>query len=207
VTMIGLSWGGDVDFDDIGGGDEDPVVEEGRIQNGDEYLMCFEREQRKRPLILSIQSLPVLEYKYPDLITLFSLSSSPSSSSSTHHKLSTSPTYKMPDHFYTTVTSGELAPSSGYVSEGIAAYVDSTQQPRVTAVYRWFSPQSGDHFYTTDPSGELAPKSGYKSEGVAFWVCTSPFLSFPLPQKKHIETDKEKRQDCSRRIRPLFPVV
>jgi len=30
--------GGVVDFDDIGGGDEDPVVEEGRIQNGDEYL-------------------------------------------------------------------------------------------------------------------------------------------------------------------------
>ncbi|MCX6674186.1 MAG: hypothetical protein NTY37_10465 [Methanothrix sp.] len=77
------------------------------------------------------------------------------------------------DHFYTTDPTGELAPSSGYVSEGITGYVGTSQMVGTTALYRWYNSGNGDHFYTTDPTGELAPSSGYVSEGITGYLWTS----------------------------------
>jgi len=76
------------------------------------------------------------------------------------------------DHFYTTDPTGELAPSSGYVSEGITGYIGTYQTAETTALYRWYNSGNGDHFYTTDPTGELAPGSGYVSEGITGYIGT-----------------------------------
>ncbi|MBL0258211.1 MAG: hypothetical protein IPQ03_12095 [Bacteroidetes bacterium] len=68
----------------------------------------------------------------------------------------------------------ELAPASGYTSEGIACYVYRTQEPDTVPLYRWYHAGNGDHFYCLDPHGELAPSSGYASEGIACYVPIDP---------------------------------
>lgn len=79
------------------------------------------------------------------------------------------------NHFYTTITSGEMAASSGYKHEGIAGYVwDSSFifpiDPRSVPLYRWYNPGVHDHFYTTNPTGESAAQSGYMKEGGDYHV-------------------------------------
>ena len=87
-------------------------------------------------------------------------------------------------HFYTTDPTGELAPSSGYTSEGIIGYIvapqqpQQPQQPETKALYRWYNPQSGDYFYTTDPAGEIAPSNGYISEGIVGYIAVSQASGF-----------------------------
>lgn len=76
------------------------------------------------------------------------------------------------DHFYTEDPSGELAPVSGYVFEGVGCRLFTPGTAGTTALHRWYRSANGDHFYTTDPAGELAPQSGYAYEGVAGHVAT-----------------------------------
>jgi hypothetical protein len=75
------------------------------------------------------------------------------------------------DHFYTTDPSGEAAPNSGYVSEGITGYIKTSQAPGTAALYRWYNSGNGDHFYTTNPQGESAP--GYVFETTTGYIATS----------------------------------
>jgi hypothetical protein len=82
-------------------------------------------------------------------------------------------------HFYTTDPHGESAPDSGYVSDGIAGYIITSQTPGTTALYRWFNPGNGDHFYTTDPQGELAQKSGYNYESITGYIWPTSALKTP----------------------------
>ena len=49
------------------------------------------------------------------------------------------------DHFYTTDETGEFAPDSGYVYEGITGYIGTSSIEGTTALYRWYNTESGDH--------------------------------------------------------------
>lgn len=71
------------------------------------------------------------------------------------------------DHFYTTDSTGELAPSLGYKSEGIACHAWASSSAAVVPVYRWVS--RSEHFYTTD-ANENPRQAGYTYEGIGFYV-------------------------------------
>ena len=54
------------------------------------------------------------------------------------------------DHFYTTDLNDLGNGKSGYVLEGVKAYVYPAARAGTVPLYRYFSAVSGDHFYTTD---------------------------------------------------------
>lgn len=68
------------------------------------------------------------------------------------------------DHFYT-MNANEKP--SGYVSEGISAYIFSEKIPGSTALYRSFSAPLTAHYYSTVDDAE---KYGYKTEGIMGYV-------------------------------------
>jgi hypothetical protein len=78
------------------------------------------------------------------------------------------------DHFYTTARTerdGAIA-LYGYIDEGIACYVYSSQAAGTTPLYRLLNPNNGDHFYTTsavERDGAVA-NLGYTDEGIACYV-------------------------------------
>jgi hypothetical protein len=82
------------------------------------------------------------------------------------------------DHFYTTSATerdGAIA-VHGYIDEGIACYVYSSQASGTIPLYRLFNPHNGDHFYTTsvtERDGAVA-NFGYTNEGIACYVFGSP---------------------------------
>ncbi|MCC5601121.1 hypothetical protein [Nostoc favosum] len=81
------------------------------------------------------------------------------------------------DHFYT-VNFAELGNGNGgYISEGIAAYISTQQDPGTIPLYRAYSGSATDHFYTTNLSELVAAggSSGYVYEGVAGYIYSMPF--------------------------------
>ena len=78
------------------------------------------------------------------------------------------------DHFYTTDASerDSAIARSGYVSEGVACFVYTSNLSGTTPLYRLWNGDASDHFYTTD-SGEASAaesNSGYRGEGIACYV-------------------------------------
>lgn len=80
------------------------------------------------------------------------------------------------DHFYTT-DAGErdrAVSLSGYVDEGIVAYVypPTYQAPHTVPFFRMYNPVMTDHFYTTDAQerDDAAATGGYIYEGIAAYV-------------------------------------
>jgi hypothetical protein len=77
-------------------------------------------------------------------------------------------------HFYTT---SENEPATGYVEEGIAGYVFSSEIEGATPLYRWRHPESNLHFYTIVDS----PILGYTKEKIECYVLPSQIQgSVPL---------------------------
>ncbi|WP_447981338.1 hypothetical protein [Achromobacter kerstersii] len=74
-------------------------------------------------------------------------------------------------HFYTTRTD---EPGSGWVAEGITAYVYAREVSSSVPLHRWRHPVSNLHFYTTDPTGERAPEAGYVYEWIECYVPMAP---------------------------------
>ncbi len=68
------------------------------------------------------------------------------------------------DHYYST---NATAPS-GYVSEGITAYVYPSPVAGTVAVYQSYNSERKDHYYTTDQEG--AQTYGYKLDGMLGYV-------------------------------------
>lgn len=78
------------------------------------------------------------------------------------------------DHFYT-VNFAELGNgSSGYILEGIAAYISKIQYAGTVPLYRYYSSAATDHFYTTNFSELGGGKNGYVFEGIAGYVYPRP---------------------------------
>ncbi|MEH2119357.1 hypothetical protein [Nostoc sp.] len=78
------------------------------------------------------------------------------------------------DHFYT-VDFGELGNGkSGYISEGIAAYISKSKYAGTVPLYRYYSSAATDHFYTTNFSELGNGKNGYVSEGIVGYVYPRP---------------------------------
>ncbi|MEH2015078.1 hypothetical protein [Nostoc sp.] len=78
------------------------------------------------------------------------------------------------DHFYT-VNFAELGNgSSGYISEGIAAYISKIQYAGTVPLYRYYSSAATDHFYTTNFSELGNGKNGYVFEGIIGYVYPRP---------------------------------
>ncbi|MEH1932117.1 MAG: hypothetical protein V7K14_06260 [Nostoc sp.] len=81
------------------------------------------------------------------------------------------------DHFYT-VNFAELGNgNSGYISEGIAAYISKIQYAGTVPLYRYYSSAATDHFYTTNFSELGGGKSGYVFEGIAGYVYPRPITN------------------------------
>lgn len=82
----------------------------------------------------------------------------------------------MPDHFYTTDSTGELALKGGWNYEGIQCYVQTEQDPNSTIpVFRYFNNSLIDHFYTTNQTeGTKAVSGGYSADFVGFYMFPPP---------------------------------
>ncbi|KAG2135957.1 hypothetical protein DEU56DRAFT_947119 [Suillus clintonianus] len=80
------------------------------------------------------------------------------------------------DHFYTTnVTEMKNAETNlGYILQGDAAYVFTTDVPSTTPLYRMYNPSVVDYFYTTSwsevESAEAEADSNYTLEEIAAYV-------------------------------------
>jgi hypothetical protein len=78
------------------------------------------------------------------------------------------------------IFSGHKTLAAGtYVDQGIGFYAQttaptSTDNPSLTAVYRFYNAKTGDHFYTASKQEQVivanTSKSGYASEGIAFYA-------------------------------------
>ncbi|MEH2448502.1 MAG: hypothetical protein V7K18_22830 [Nostoc sp.] len=86
-------------------------------------------------------------------------------------------------HFYTTnFNLSELGTgSSGYISEGIAAYIpkqqSQQQSPGTKALYRYYSTTGSDKFYTTD----FNARDGYVIKKTGYFVYSTPLTgTIPL---------------------------
>ena len=81
------------------------------------------------------------------------------------------------DHFYTT-SSAEVnsVENSGYVYEGVAAYVFPTQASGFVPLYRYYNSTVGDHFYIIGSANTNPAPSffGYVYEGIAAYVSQTP---------------------------------
>jgi hypothetical protein len=71
------------------------------------------------------------------------------------------------DHYYST---SPTIPS-GFVGEGITAYIYKTQVPGTVAMYQSYNPELKDHYYTTDMAG--AQTFGYRLDGVVGYIYPS----------------------------------
>lgn len=93
------------------------------------------------------------------------------------------------DHFYTTNPSeiGTVIPgeagTAGYVSEGIACLIFTSQAPGTVPLYRYWKGSVSDHFYTTNAEeiGTTIPgetgNADYMSEGVAGYCLPDPYAN------------------------------
>ncbi|MBD2536703.1 hypothetical protein H6G97_48645 [Nostoc flagelliforme FACHB-838] len=79
------------------------------------------------------------------------------------------------NHLYTT-NFGELGNGNGgYISEGIAAYISTQQDPGTIPLYRAYSQSATNHFYTTNLSELVAVGGlGYAYEGVVGYIYSLP---------------------------------
>lgn len=68
------------------------------------------------------------------------------------------------DHYYSTNAN---APT-GFVSEGITAYVYPTQAAGTVALYQSYNPERREHYYTTDMAGTQS--FGYRLDGIVGYV-------------------------------------
>ncbi len=84
------------------------------------------------------------------------------------------PVYRMyspsqTDHFYTTnyYEYSVIAPTVGYIGEGILGNIYGSSQTGTIPIYRMYSPSQTDHFYTTNyyEYSTIAPTVGYIGEG------------------------------------------
>lgn len=76
------------------------------------------------------------------------------------------------DHFYA-ISESERASAiqGGYISEGIACYVPSTEGANIVPLFRLYASWNGDHFYTINVSEkDAAVAGGYVFEGIACYV-------------------------------------
>ena len=103
------------------------------------------------------------------------------------------------EHFYTsnaaeigTTTPGKTG-NFGYVSEGIACKLSSSQGSGLAPFYRYFN--GVDHFYTTAASeigttkAGAVGKYGYKSEGIAGY-CSSTQVPSSIPFYRYWNGDE-----------------
>ena len=72
------------------------------------------------------------------------------------------------DHFFTTDPTGELAPASGYVREGVGFKVLKCQLAGTVPLYRLWSGQATDHFYTSNfnEAANASQNLKYAFEGI-----------------------------------------
>ena len=85
------------------------------------------------------------------------------------------------DHFYTTNWSELGNGRSGYVYEGVQAYIHPAPVTGSAPLFRYWNPTNTDHFYTTNWSELRAGRSGYTLEGIQGYVYAQPTAgSLPL---------------------------